>query len=284
MGFKGIPGVLLVLAGLGAFAGCNTTGGGDGEVGAGPIKDRGVYTTLAMPGHSFDMPGAGYVSHNTFGPDQKPAAVVVGYGSWISGNNQAEHFDLELAEMATGAVVFKSSGDAYAGRAEVCDLPIRKSGDYQLKLIMNGSVADTWSFSVTRDVAASTLSATGQPPVYAQGNFGASIEAATTTDAFMQYDDTLMQYIMNNVEREYLKADHDDFAQIPPGKVGVRFDLSQTGQVSSLQIMRNDLTDALGQFFLRAVQDGAPYPAWPADARAAFGSGTRSVNITFSYH
>ena len=283
-GFKRFPAVLLALAGLCALAGCDTTGGDAGTAGAGPIKERGVYTTLAMPGHDLDMPGAGYHSRNTFGPDQKPAAVVVGYGSWFDGNNQPQPFDLELDEVATGAVVFKSSGDAYAGRAAIFNLPIRKSGDYQLKLILNGSVADTWDFSVTRNVPVSTLSATGQPPVYAQGGFSASIPPVQTTDAFMEYDDTLVQYILNAVERKFFKADHDDFAQVPPGKVIVRFDLSETGQVSSPQIIQNTLTDALGQFFLQALQGGAPYPAWPAAAHAAFGSGLRTVNITFYYN
>jgi len=210
--------------------------------------------------------------------------VVVGYGSWVDGNNQPQPFDLELDEAATGAVVFKASGDAYAGRAAIFNLPIRKSGNYQLKLIMDGSVADTWDFSVVRNVPASTLSAAGQPPVYAQGNFSAGIEGVQTTDAFMQYDDSLLQYILNAVNREFVKADRDDFAQVPPGKVIVRFDLSETGQVSSPRITQNTLTDALGQFFLRALQDGAPYQAWPAAARAAFGSGTRTVPITFYFN
>lgn len=282
-GFKKIPAVLFTLAILCTIAGCDTTGGDAGVAGTGPIKERGVYTTLVMPGHDLDMPGAAYHSHNTFGPEQKPAAVVVGYGNWNNGINQAERFDLELDEAATGAVVFKSNGDAYAGRAAIFNLPIRKSGDYQLKLIMNGSVADTWGFSVTRNVPASTPFPTGQPPVYAEGNFSASIPPVQTTDAFMEYDDTLLQYILNDVEREFFKADHDDFVQVPPGKVIVRFDLSDTGQVSSPQIIQNTLTDALGEFFIRALQDGAPYKALPATARAAFGSDTRTVNITFYY-
>jgi hypothetical protein len=153
-----------------------------------------------------------------------------------------------------------------------------------LKLIMNGSVADTWGFSVTRNVPAGTLSPTGQPPVYAKGDFSASIPPEQTTDAFMDYDNTLLLYILNDVEREFFKADHDDFAQVPPGKVVVRFDLNETGQVSSPRIIQNTLTGALGQFFIRALQDGAPYKAWPAAARAAFGSDTRAVNITFYYN
>ncbi len=284
IGSKNIPAVLLVLAGLCAIAGCVTTGGDNTDTIAGgnaTVKERGVYTTLAMTGQNLDMPGFGYISRNTFGPGQTPAAVVVGYGFWDGSNNQPQTFDLELDETVTGAVVFKSSGDAYAGRAAIFDLPIRKSGDYHLKLIMNGSVSDTWDFSVTRNVPADIPSATGQTPVYAQDNFSASIEGEKTTDAFMQYDDTLLQYIMNDLQREFENANHDDFAQIAPGQIVVQFNLSATGQVSSPQILQNNLTDVAGQFFLRVLQDGAPYKPWPAAAQAALGSNTRVVKMTF---
>lgn len=284
-GVKKIPAVLLALAGICLLAGCNTPGGDTGTSSGGnaTVKERGVYTTLAMPGENLDMPGSGYVSRNTFGLGQTPAAVVVGYGFWDGNNNQPQPFDLELDEAATGAVVFKASGDAYLDKAAIFNLPIRKSGDYHLKLIMSGSVADTWDFSVTRNVPADIPSATGQPPVYAQGNFSASIEPVQTTDVFMDYDDTLMQYLLNSVQRELVGASHDDFAQVPPGQVVIQFDLSETGQVSSPQIVQNTLTDALGQFFLHALQAGAPYPAWPAAIRAAFGSDTRVMKVMFNY-
>src|SRR5208282_4505309 len=148
--YKKIPTMLFALAGLCAVAGCNTTGGGTASTGT--VKERGVYTTLVMPGQNIDMPGSGYSSSDSFGPGQSPAAVVVGYGFWDGNNNQPQAFDLELDEAATGAVVFKSSGDDYVGKAAVFNLPIRKSGNYHLKLIMNGSVSDAWDFSVTRNV------------------------------------------------------------------------------------------------------------------------------------
>ncbi|MGA9779461.1 MAG: hypothetical protein WBS33_14420, partial [Verrucomicrobiia bacterium] len=45
-GFKKIPAVLFTLAILCTIAGCDTTGGDAGVAGTGPIKERGVYTTL----------------------------------------------------------------------------------------------------------------------------------------------------------------------------------------------------------------------------------------------
>jgi len=168
-------------------------------------------------------------------------------------------------------------------KAEIIDLPIRKSGDYQLKLIINDSIADTWDFTVNREIPADTVSATATPQVYAKGNFSTRIEGLETTDAFNQYDDTLMQAFNDAVQKEYANANQDDFAQIPPGHVVVRFDLNENGQVSSPKIIENTLTKALEHFFLRALQSGSPYKAWPATARAGIGTGSRSVKVTFFY-
>ena len=163
------------------------------------------------------------------------------------------------------------------------NLPIRKSGDYRLKLIINDSVYDTWDFTVNREIPADAASATAPPPVYAKGNFSTSIEGPENTDAFNQYDDSLMQAFNEAVLKEYANASHDSFAQIPPGHVVVQFELSETGLVSSQKIIENTLNETLGQFFLHALQNGSPYKAWPAAARAAIGTGSRVVKVTFYY-
>jgi len=159
----------------------------------------------------------------------------------------------------------------------------RKSGDYQLKLIINDSVYDTWDFTVNREVPAIAASAAVPPSVYAKGNFSTSIEGLETTDAFNQYDDYLLQAFNDAVQKEYANVSHDDFAQVPPGRVIVQFDLSENGQFSSPKIIENTLNETLGQFVLRALQNGSPYKAWPAAARAAIGTGSRSVKVTFYY-
>ena len=136
---------------------------------------------------------------------------------------------------------------------------------------------------MNREIPADAVSATTQPPAYAKGNFSTGIEGLENTDAFIQYDDYLLQAFNNAVQKEYDKVIHDDFAQIPPGHVVVQFDLSETGQVSSPKIIENTLNEKLGQFFLRALQKGSPYKAWPASARVAIGTGSRSVKVTFYY-
>ena len=267
---------LLALAGIFGLVGCSTPN-------SNVIKERGVYTTMAMEGQNLELPASGYTSCKTFGPGQTPAAVVVGYGYWDGANNRPQAFNLEVVEVTSGTVILNRSGNALAGKAEYINLPIRKSGDYQLKLIINDSVADTWDFRVNREVPADAVSATAQPPVYAKGNFSTSIEGLATTDAFNQYDDSLLQALNDAVQKEYANANHDDFAQIPPGHVVVQFDLSETGQISSPKIIENTLNDALGQFYLRTLQNGSPYKAWHAAARAAIGTGSRTVKVTFFY-
>jgi hypothetical protein len=273
--WKCFPVALLTLAVVFICAGCDTTS-------SSVVKERGVYTTVAMEGENIDLPASGYTSCKTFGPSQTPAAVVVGYGFDDGVNrDRPQEFDLQLIEVTSGTVIHTTSGSAFAGKAAVIDLPIRKSGNYRLKLIINNSVYDTWDFTVNREAPADTASVAAQPPAYAKGMFGTSIEEIP--DAFSQYDDSLMQALNDVIQKESAAANHDIFAQIPPGRVVIQFDLNDTGQISSAKIIENTLNDALGQFFLHALQDGAPYKAWPAATRAAFGTSSRSMKVNFNY-
>jgi len=273
--WRSISGSGFLLGILVCLAGCGTTN-------PNVTKERGVYTTVAMTGENLDLPASGYTSCKTFGPSQTPAAVVVGYGVDDGpNNNRSQPFDLQVVEVASGTVVFNSSGSALAGKAAVIDLPIRKSGDYRLKLVINDSVYDTWDFSVNREGAAGVVTASNLPPVYAKGLFSTSIEEIP--DAFSQYDESLIQALNDAVQKESSVTDHDVFAQVPPGRVVIRFDLTETGQISSSQIIQNTLNDALGQFFLHALKNGAPYRAWPQATREAFGKNSRSVKASFSY-
>ena len=266
--------MLLMVAVVLGGAGCGTTS-------SSVSKDRGVYTTLAMEGENLDMPASGYTSYKTFGPGQTPAAVVVGYGFWDGSYNHPQDFNLEVVEAGSGTAILNLSGSVFAGKAAVFKLPIRRSGDYRLKLVMNGSVYDSWDFRVNREGAGSEMTNTVAAPVYAKGNF--SVSMVGMPDAFATYDEYLLQALTDEVSKDAVEADREAFAQLPAGQVVVQFDLSETGQVSSPKILENTLNQAVGQVYLRAVQNGAPYKAWPAGVRAAFGSGSRRVKVTFYY-
>jgi hypothetical protein len=236
-----------------------------------------------MEGENPDLPASGYTSYKFFGPSQTPAAVVVGYGFYDGpNNNRSQEFDLEVVEVASGTVILNSSGSAFAGKAAVINLPIRKSGNYRLKLIINNSVYDTWDFTVNREVPADVASTATQPPAYAKGIFSTRIEEIP--DAFSQYDDYLLQALNDAVEKQMASVNHDDFAQIQPGNVLIQFDLSEPGRVSSPKIIQNSLGDALGDFFLHALQSGSPYKAWPDATRAAIGTNSLTIKVSFNYY
>jgi hypothetical protein len=273
----------IILAGIFCLNSCSTTPDQAGTGTSGVFKERGVYTTIALSGHDLDLPGSGYASCRIFSSGQVPAAVVTGFGYYDGSFNRGQDYQLQLVESASGGILQTFSGLVYAGKANVVALPIRKTGKYQLRLIINGSVYDTWDFEVDREASAATGTAGSQSPAYAKGNFSASVAGLQNTDAFNDYDDSLLQALNDAVQKELDHANRDDFAQTPAGHIVIQFDLSAAGQVTAPQILENTLSPAIGQFFLRALQSGAPYKAWPANARAAIGADTRVVKVTFYY-
>lgn len=58
---------------------------------------------------------------------------------------------------------------------------------------------------------------------------------------------------MDAVTRAY-KQRRELFAQVPPGKVIVQLELKDTGEIGSATVTSNTLTDALGEFFIRALR------------------------------
>lgn len=259
---------LLALGCLCGLSGCTIT--------TGTVKERGAYTTLAMHGQRLDLPSSGYTSYKNFGPGQTPAAVIVGYGSSDGIYNHPQQFDLQVIEAKTGAVVLDTSGSEYEGRAAVVDLPIRKTGDYQLKLLIDNSVSDTWDFTVDRGRDAAAGAQGAPEPAYAKGNF--SISMPPGDEAFTEYDAYFLDAVNNAVQRASNKAaDRSIFFQVPAGKMVIQFQLDQAGNVNSPRITENTLGEALGRFYLQALRDGAPYKSWKA------GTPTRQMKVTFYY-
>jgi len=266
---------IVLLAGWLCFS-----GGKQSFIAASITKERGVYTTVAMPGRPLDMPASGYTSCKSFGLGQTPAAVVIGYGFQDGGNNYPLEFNLELTEIATGKVLENLNGSAYAGKAAVFDLTIHKSGDYRLRLLVKGSVYDTWDFTVNREDATSG-NTTANPRAFAHRDFSASLTG--TPDALMDYDDYFLQAINYYVLKAREDADSSLFAQIPVGQMAIQFVQTDNGKVTAAKITENTLNADLGKFFLHAFESGSPYKAWPAPAKAALGTNARPMTVTFFY-
>jgi hypothetical protein len=264
--------LLSALAGVGCLAGCGT-------ISTNVVKSRGVYTALATAETDADQPAADHTSCKTFAPDQTPAAVVTGYGYW-GDTNRPQPFELEVVETVGHTIVFSREGNAYAGRVASIELPIRESGDYQVRLIINDSVADAWDFSVKRDAALPGVAAPAGSPAAAKDDFEVVVSPWSGGDLFKEYDDDLGATLTAAV-KEARKRQPDLFAPGTPGHAVIRFDLDETGQVTAPQLIMNTLDDARGQFFLGVFQAGAPYKAWPAACRIIYGGKPRPMKVTF---
>jgi hypothetical protein len=271
-----IRGLVLALlaAGMTMVTSCGSMGS------ASTTKSCGVYTTVAPGDDLLDLPAASYQQYHTFGYGMTPAAVVVGYGVDDGFNNRPQPFTLQVVETATGTVIATRGGEDFWGKASVIDLPVRKSGSYQVKLIINRSVYDTWDFTIAGDAPTDSTNNAAKPPAYAKGQFGISLAAAQEADVFTEYDGAMMTKLNNTAEKEFNEAKESIFAQLPPGKVLLQFDLDQDGQIHDPKILSNTLDDDVGQFFLRVLQDSAPYQPWPAAARSAMGSNLRTMQAT----
>ena len=250
-----------------ALAGCASSIGNGGAV-----KEQGVYTTLAMD-DSLVMPGSGTAVRKTFEPGEKPAAVVAGYGE---GGPRA--FTLEVSELDTATVISSLDGTALPGKVAIFNLPVRKAGHYRLRLLFDNSVYDTWDFTVNGE-AAGGATAAGQKPEYAQGVVGVSLDMGDHNEAFAAYASSLDARLLNAVV-ERARDDRSIFAQLPPGKVLVTFELSDSGIVTAPAIVNNTLTEPVGKFFLRVINDNAPFPVWAPDLRQAVGTSSQTVTAT----
>ena len=267
---------LFALAGIVFLAGCDTV------VNSSVVKTRGIFTTVAAEGQDSDMAASDLVSSTNFGAGQVPEAVVVGYG-FPDGSPQP--FELQVVETAGETSVFTSNGNVYAGKVALIDLPIRDTGKYQARLLINDYVQDAWDFTVTRDATSTNLTAApapASPPVMAdtKTDFEVVVSPWGGGDIFSDYDAALSQALTAALT-EARKGSRDLFAEVTPGHVIIRFDMDEKGQVSSPEIIGNTLDDALGQFFLRVLQNGSPYRPWSDATKTVYGDHPRTMKVTF---
>jgi len=68
------------------------------------------------------------------------------------------------------------------------------------------------------------------------------------------------------------------------GRVILEFRLNANGSVSDMKVVKNELDDSYAAACQSAVNDVAPFPPWPEDARKRFGWDHRLVTFTFYYN
>ena len=86
---------------------------------------------------------AGYVPQPRFGPKEQPLAVVVGYGG--------QDVRLQLVDSATGRLLGTKVLESGPGESMFQPLLLETSGDYELRLLVDGTQRDVCRFLVTRN-------------------------------------------------------------------------------------------------------------------------------------
>ena len=106
-----------------------------------------------------------------------------------------------------------------------------------------------------------------------------SLDAKATP--FGAYDRAIVEAV---TQRWYDMLDSRKFAQDRTGKVVVRFKLKFDGTITEMQTLENTVGELLGYVCQEAVQEAAPFGAWPPDMRRMVGANYREIGFTFYYY
>jgi len=103
----------------------------------------------------------------------------------------------------------------------------------------------------------------------------------TKATPFGAYDAAMVEAIS---KRWFALLDQRDYASDSRGKVVLHFRLYYDGSVKAMAIAENSTaSEVLGLLCRKAVEDPAPFPAWPGDMRRMLGD-MRSIQFTFYYN
>ena len=106
-----------------------------------------------------------------------------------------------------------------------------------------------------------------------------SLDAIATP--FGDYDRKIVSAIS---QRWYDLLDSQQFADSRTGKVTVNFHLTPDGTVTELTITDNTVGKLLGYVCQEAIEQAAPFGAWPSDMRRMVGTNFREITFTFYYY
>jgi outer membrane biosynthesis protein TonB len=102
----------------------------------------------------------------------------------------------------------------------------------------------------------------------------------TKATPFGAYDAALVRAIS---QKWYDLLDARDYASDSRGKVVLQFRLHYDGRVTEVNMAENTAGEVLGLLCQKAVQDPAPFAAWPSDMRRTLGD-IRNIQFTFYYY
>ncbi|MEW6161101.1 MAG: hypothetical protein AB1813_27040, partial [Verrucomicrobiota bacterium] len=98
--------------------------------------------------------------------------------------------------------------------------------------------------------------------------------------AFGAYDAAFIAAVS---KRWHDLLDSSEFIPRQAGKVVLYFYLHYNGRITEMKILENTVSETQAFICQRAIEDPAPYAAWPSDMRRLIGRDVREVTFTFHY-
>ncbi len=99
--------------------------------------------------------------------------------------------------------------------------------------------------------------------------------------AFGSYDRAIVEAV---TQRWYDLLDSRRFAQDRTGKVTVHFKLLPDGSIIEVSFLENTVGQLLGYVCQEAIQEAAPFKAWPSDMRRMINANFREITFSFYYY
>ena len=98
---------------------------------------------------------------------------------------------------------------------------------------------------------------------------------------FGDYDRAIIESVS---QRWYDLLDSRRFAQDRSGKVMLRFKLKYDGTIIEMHTLENTVGELLGYLCQEAIEEAAPFAAWPPDMVRMIGANYREITFTFYYY
>src|ERR1019366_2410433 len=95
------------------------------------------------------------------------------------------------------------------------------------------------------------------------------------------YDRAIIESV---TQRWYDLLDSRLFAQDRSGKVMLRFKLKYDGTIIEMHTLENTVGELLGYLCQEAIEEAAPFAAWPPDMVRMIGANYREITFTFYYY
>lgn len=91
--------------------------------------------------------------------------------------------------------------------------------------------------------------------------------------------------ILANIQKRWFDLLEDrDISRGGIGKVVLEFHITSDGRITNMREQESEVASVLGLICQRAVQDPAPYGAWPPELRRIVGKDFREVRFVFHYN